>query len=646
MSLDDFPIRDHNSELAEQSEATFECSVVEAGQFVVQQRDRHDYGTDFHIEATHSGGMTNFRVHAQLKGTTKTANKDGSISISVGRTNLNYMLSQPNSIYVCFHSPTRQLFVRSAEDVFRDAEHNGEEWRRQDSLTVRFLAPFDAQFQSDLRARIIAASTTHRDDRLSWLVTPPDHFPKEVAVNIPSIVVPESPEDAFVALCSLYEGGQDSVISKAFEQFSACFGPNDPKMTYAYLSEINLAMRRKGFKAERVSAAIDFIKRSRPDNSADALYNRANGHSALRQSKKAKRLYREAIRKSADNPHLMAQCWKNLGTEIELEGNHSEALRCYERAIALVPDLMEAHMALATCHRDAGNLELALHHFDHVIWASNEPAATFAARGHRIDVYFRLRMADKAFDDIAVLLPHGDREPWVFGWCARLVYNYARSDDASILRAIRFWDAFLLVRPKDRHAQKERLLCLAHAKLHGQILAISYERYVADVSAYLAGDGTDSAYLWDRVGHWAQIDGNWDQAEQQYRKAYLLEPDRYGFCLGVALNYLQRFKEALPILREQATLHHPDALSWFHLAVAQEGVGAIPDCKKSYKRALSLDPNYDLAMFNLGGIYWNQGQSRQAFVIWSDAIKKFPNHELAAKLKRDFPQLFDNASRD
>lgn len=368
MSLDEFPIRDSNSELAAQSEVAFEHAVIEAGQFVVQQRDRRDYGTDFQLEAKHSGGMTNFRVHAQLKGTDRAANKDGSISISVARTNLNYMLSQPNSIYVCYHAPTRELFVRSAEDVFRDAEHEGEGWRRQDSLTIRFRARFDTEFQSGLHARSVAASVAQRDDRLNWVLTPPDDFPEEVATNIPTIVVPELPDDAFDALNSLYERGQDDVISKAFEQFSACFDADDPRLTYAYLSEINLAMRRKRFDRERVGAAIDFIKRSRPDDGPDALYCRANGHSALGQTDEAKRLYREAIRTAAgDNAHLAAQCWKNLGTDLEQEGDHSEARQCYERAVALAPDLMEAHMALAMSHRDAGDLEAALHHFDHVM---------------------------------------------------------------------------------------------------------------------------------------------------------------------------------------------------------------------------------------------------------------------------------------
>ena len=641
MPLDDFPTRDSNSELAAQAEVAFEHAVIAAGHFVVQQRDRHDYGTDFQLDAKHSGGMTNFRVHAQLKGTDKAANKDGSISISVTRTNLNYMLSQPSSIYVCFHSRTRELFVRSAEDVFRDAEHEGEEWRSQDSLTIRFRAPFDAEFQSGLRARTVAASTAQRDDRLNWVVTSPDDFPEEVATNIPTIVVPESPDDAFDALHSLYERGQDDVISKTFEQFSACFGADDRRMTYAYLSEINLAMRRKRFNRQRVSAALDFIKKSRSDDGPDALYCRANGHSALGQSDEAKRLYGEAIRKVPDdNPHLAAQCWKNLGTELEQEGDHSEARHCYERAVALSPDLMEAHMALAMSHRDAGNFETALHHFDHVVWAVDDVAPTLAARGHRLEVYFRLGLTDKAFDDIAVLLPHGDRHPWIFDWCALLVYNYARTNDSSVSRAIRFWDAYRRMRPKDRHGQKERLLCLAYAKMHGQTVTIDYGQYVADVSAYLAVDSTDAAHLWDRVGHWAQVDGDWKQAEQQYRKAYSLEPGRYGYCLGTALNFLKRFDEALPILLEQATTHQPDALSWFQVAIAQEGAGDIPRCKEAYQRALRLDPEYDLAMFNLGGIYWNHGPKAEAIRIWSDALMRFPSHPLSEKLRRRFSEFF------
>lgn len=638
MSLDDFPARDNKSDLAARAESKFERSVVDAGQFVVQQRDRQDYGTDFQIEAKQSGGMTNYRVHVQLKGTDKTANRDGSISISVDRTNLNYMLSQANSIYVCYHAPTDALLVCSAENLFRDAEHQGEEWRSQDTLTIRFRAPFDADYQATLRARSVAASTTMRDDRLRWIVTPPKMIPEEVQTHVPAIHVPESPRDAFEALEALYARGADEEISKAFEQFSACFGPNDDRLAPAYLSEINLAMRHQPFDRTRVTAGIRFLETMRSCDHPSTIYCRANGHFALEEKDEAKRLYRDAIRQiNGGNPDLESQCWKNLGSVIELDGDHAEARNCYEQALKQVPHLLEAHFALAQSHRDNDDLQAALHHFDQVVWTGDDVVTTIAARGHRLEVYFRLGLTEKAFDEISVLLPYGDLHSWILPWCARLVYNYARTNEESVLRAIRFWDSFLRKQPTDQAAKKERLLCLAHAKMHGQNVGISFQQYEAEVSAFLALDLTDAAHLWDRVGHWAQVDGDWEQAEAAYRKAYSLEPERYGYCLGTALNFLGRHRESLPIVLEQATVHRPDTMSWFQVAIAREGVRDVDGCIAAYQRSLDLDPDYALAWFNLGGVFWNRQDVAQAAAVWSEALARFPDHPLAKRVRRAMP---------
>ena len=641
MSLDDFPARDNNSELAVLAESKFEQSVVDAGQFVVQQRDRRDYGTDFQIEATQSGGMTNYRVYAQLKGTHRAANRDGSISISVDRTNLNYMLSQANSIYVCYHAATDRLLVRSAEDVFRDAEHQGEGWRSQDTLTIRFHVPFDSDFQATLRARSVAASASLRDERLHWVATPPKIFAQEVRTHIPAIYVPESREDAFDVLQELYARGADEVISRAFEQFSACFGNDDDRLAPAYLSEINLAMRHQTFERTRVIDGIKFLETVQAFDHPSTTYCRANGHFALDEKDEAKRLYREAIcQLNGGDPDLESMCWKNLGSVVELQGDHAEARRCYEQALKLAPHLMEAHFAFALSHRDSGELQAALRHFDQVVWASDDVAPTIAARGHRLEVYFRLGLTEKAFDEITVIMPYGDLHQWVLPWCARLVYNFARTNAGSVPKAIRFWDAFLRKQPEDRAAKKERLLCLAYAKMHGQNVAISFQQYVPQVAALLAKDPTDAAYLWDRVGHWAQVDGDWEQAEAAYRKAYSMEPGRYGYCLGTALNLLGRHRESLPILLEQATVHQPDAMSWFQLALAKEGTSDIEGCKESYRRALTLDPDYDAALFNFGGICWNYGPKDEAVRVWADAMKRFPAHPMAEKIRREFSQIF------
>lgn len=649
MSLDDFPARDDNSVLATRAETAIENAIAEIGLFVVQQRgDRKDYGTDFQIEAANSQGMTNFRVHIQLKGRESEANRDGSISVSVKRTNLNYMLSQPHSIYVCYHEPSDQLLVRSAEDVYRDMEHQDSKWRSQISLTIRFREPFDADYQTALHARTITGSSSRRDDRLNWVITPPEDFHSKVLTHVLSIHVPESRVEALAVLQSLYNKGDDDVISKAFPQFVASIGENDPGLIFAYLSEINLAMRHTAFDRDRVRNAIAFIESVRPDNGPDAKYCRANGHRALGEQGKAKRLYCEAIQQSNGQlPEVEAQCWKNLGSVYEDEGDHTEARQCYEKALTLSPQLMEAHMALAMAERNAGNLKSALEHINHVIWSVDDALPTLAARGYRLEVYFRLGMTDQAFDDIAVLLPHAECHTWILQWTAQLVFDYARTSDAAIGKTIRFWDSYLRIAPTDIWVREERLRCLAYAKMHAQPVPIGFTQYESQVAACIADDqSVDAAHLWDRVGHWAQIEEEWGTAEKYYRKAYDLEPDRYGYCLGTALNFLRRFSESLPILLVQATTHQPDALSWFQVAIAREGTGDIEGCKEAYRRALDLNPDYAVAMFNLGGILWNSGVKHEAIEVWSEALDRFPDDPLSERIREEFSPLFDDDNPD
>ena len=66
--LDDLPKRDRNRGIQEQSETAFQTAISECREFVVRPEDKNDYGTDYLIEASDAGAMTNVRVHVQLKG--------------------------------------------------------------------------------------------------------------------------------------------------------------------------------------------------------------------------------------------------------------------------------------------------------------------------------------------------------------------------------------------------------------------------------------------------------------------------------------------------------------------------------------------------------------------------------------------------
>lgn len=83
-------------------------------------------------------------------------------------------------------------------------------------------------------------------------------------------------------------------------------------------------------------------------------------------------------------------------------------------------------------------------------------------------------------------------------------------------------------------------------------------------------------------------------------------------------------------------------MCWLQLAIAQEGIGKVDECIISYRRAIELDPEYDLAYFNLGGIYWNQKNKSEAKKVWAEALKRFPRHNLADKLRNEFSSLFED----
>jgi tetratricopeptide (TPR) repeat protein len=200
---------------------------------------------------------------------------------------------------------------------------------------------------------------------------------------------------------------------------------------------------------------------------------------------------------------------------------------------------------------------------------------------------------------------------------------------------------YLREHPEDRVAERERVLCLWRIRAAESPTQINFDEFRRAVAQMIENGDADPAFLWDLVGHWAQYDKEWEEAEDAYRKAYELEPARYGYCLGTALNFLGRHREALPILLCQAEEYQPDAMSWFQVAVAREGLGDVEGSISAYRRALELDSDYDLAWFNLGGIYWNSRDIARATETWREAVSRFPDHELTRKLRRDVPFLFE-----
>ena len=257
--LDDLPQRDSAHDTAEAAENAFRTAIEDYKLFLIQRDDRHDYGSDFELEARTGSAMTNIRVHVQLKGTGSPLRGNSSIAVSVARSNLNYLLVQPDSLYVCFHLPSQRLFVCYVEDVYRDYEHRDEDWAQQDNVTVTFVQDFDEGFQRQLNARLLERGRSSRDRRLQWIAAPPERIPLLAKHNV-VIEVPADPVRAKEILDALYADGDDAEISRSFARFEAVLGTVPGAMGTAYLAEINLEINGSSFDRDRVTQAIAVLE--------------------------------------------------------------------------------------------------------------------------------------------------------------------------------------------------------------------------------------------------------------------------------------------------------------------------------------------------------------------------------------------------
>ncbi len=263
-------------------------------------------------------------------------------------------------------------------------------------------------------------------------------------------------------------------------------------------------------------------------------------------------------------------------------------------------------------------------------------------QGWRAEILFKQRRIREAFREIHALLDAAPKLAWVWPWCARLVAKHGRLSVEAAQRSVSFWNIYLKEFTDDLPATKSMLLCVYFLHVSsGEYTEWTYDQFRQMVETAIPDGDPDAAFLWDRVGHWAQAAGDWIEAETCYRKAVELSPNEYGYCLGTALNFLQRYNEAEAVLLPQATEHQPDAMSWFQLAVAREGIGDIRGCIDAYKRVLALDDGYARAWFNLGGVYWNSRNEAAAGSTWREAIRRFPAHSLSFKLRKDLPHLMD-----
>lgn len=124
--------------------------LLDVNKFEVRSETVRDKGIDFHIELKKeqsNGGSvyTNFRFAVQLKATNSIeVNIDGSFSIQIESSNINYLLNNGMpSFYVFYHKPSHAFYYESANNFVVDLQKKNIDWGKQEKHSLRFFKMLD-----------------------------------------------------------------------------------------------------------------------------------------------------------------------------------------------------------------------------------------------------------------------------------------------------------------------------------------------------------------------------------------------------------------------------------------------------------------------------------------------------------------------
>lgn len=165
MTTHDFgplPRADGGSQLQRESLQALH-GVLPVADWIFRDSRVEDYGVDVELEVLANGDATHFRGRVQLKGRTGvTPNKDGSHSVSVETSNLNYLLNAPTPIYILYRPEDRSLWYLFAREEWRRIESENERWKEQQTVTLRFAKSLDDDGLEVIRKRIIDEAVAAR----------------------------------------------------------------------------------------------------------------------------------------------------------------------------------------------------------------------------------------------------------------------------------------------------------------------------------------------------------------------------------------------------------------------------------------------------------------------------------------------------
>ena len=149
--MNQLPKESHEQKLERKSIRKLKMLFEEGDLFIVRSDRAYDYGVDCDIELNdENGSPTNINFHAQVKAIDKlerkAKNNDGSYSIQISTSNVNYLLNSLKSIYILYVNSEDSFYLFWADEFFLQLHEKDEKWNEKASKpSIRFRDKIDEE---------------------------------------------------------------------------------------------------------------------------------------------------------------------------------------------------------------------------------------------------------------------------------------------------------------------------------------------------------------------------------------------------------------------------------------------------------------------------------------------------------------------
>ena len=336
------------------------------------------------------------------------------------------------------------------------------------------------------------------------------------------------------------------------------------------------------------------------------------------------------------------------GMALEQEGQLDEAMKRYDEAIALQPDLARAHFNRGTVLLDRGEAQPALDAFAIALSFKPDSVGTLYNIGNAHLILDKVEDGVIAFRQAIELKPEFVDAHIALGMAlARLgehreavgCFSRAAQLDPSSLEAfhqqgIAFQDLGEFdnaVNSYRRALEIDRDLAALHSNLGSALRELgrneaaiaSFERAL-EISPKVA----DVRY---NLGLTFQTTGRMDLAATSYIKTLEIENDHFGACmhLGIVLHELGQYEKSLLHSRRAIELQPSNEKGHLNLGLGLTRIGRLDEAVTCYLRALEIQPDNADAHLSLGHALKDLSRVDEGIASIQRALESKPDYLLA-----------------